>query len=163
MEDYEISRENAKKNIRIADHMLSVTFPLIKDTKLLLAIVENIFLSMTNAMTAVLCFERLYKRIPPFQDMFESKLNMFRERIVPAYNVDKGLVADMQEIKNIILEHKKSQIEFARKGRFVICSDSYKLRTLGIPEIKNYVAKAKLFIEEMDNILRKNEGLLKQG
>jgi len=161
MENYEISREKAQKNIKIADHMLSVTYPLIKDTKLLLAIIENIFLAMTNAMASVLYFERMYKRIPPFQDTFESKLNIFREKLVHKYNIDKGLVADMQEIKTIILEHKQSQVEFKRKDRFVICSDSYKLRTLGLNDIKNYLSKAKLFIEEMDNILKKNEGISK--
>lgn len=163
MEKYEISREKAKRNIQIADHMLSVTYPLIKDTKLLLAIIENIFLAMTNAMASVLYFERMYKRIPPFQDTFESKLNIFREKLVHRYNIDKGLVADIQEIKNIILEHKKSRVEFKRKDRFVICSDNYKLRTLGIKDIKNYLAKAKLFIEEMANILKKNEGIFKQS
>ena len=153
--------EKAKKNFHIADHMLSVTYPLIKDTKLLLAIIENIFLSMTNAMGAVLSLERTYKRVPCFSETFESKLNVFREKIINQHGVDRALITSMREVKNIILEHKKSQMEFTRKGRFVICSDNYRLRTLGVPEIKTYLAKAKLFIQEMDNILKKNEGLSK--
>jgi len=157
MEQFEAAREKAKKNIQIADHMLSVTYPLIKDTKLLLAIIENIFLAMTNAMTSVLYHERMYKRIPPFQNSFESKFNIFKERLVHKYEIDKSLVADIREIKNIILEHKKSPIEFKRKDRFVICSSTYKLRTLGIADIKNYLARAKIFIQAMDNILDKNE------
>jgi hypothetical protein len=156
MELYEDAREKAKKNIQIADHMLSVTYPLIKDTKLLLAIIENIFLAMTNSMASVLYRERMYKRIPPFQNSFESKFNVFRERFVHKYNIDKSLVADMQEIKNIIVEHKKSPIEFQRKDRFVICSSTYKLRTLSLNDIKNYLERAKIFIQEMDNILNKN-------
>lgn len=157
MELFELARHKSKKNIQIADHMLFVTYPLIKDTKLLLAIIENIFLAMANAMDSVLYHERMYKRIPPFQNSFESKFNIFRERIVHKYNIDKSLVADMQEIKNIIAEHKKSPVEFTRKDRFVICSSNYKLRTLSLNDIKNYLARAKIFIQAMDSILNKNE------
>ncbi|MBW2993317.1 hypothetical protein KY317_01960 [Candidatus Woesearchaeota archaeon] len=161
MDNYKISMEKARKNFHIADHMLSVTYPLIKDTKLLLAIIENIFLSMTNAMAAVLSLERTYKRVPSFSETFEGKMNVFREKIADQHGVNREFITNMQEIKSIILEHKKSQMEFARKGRFVICSDNYRLRTLGIPEIKIYLSKAKLFIQEMDNIIKKNEGLSK--
>ena len=65
MEQFQESRDNAKKKIQIADHMLGVTYPLVKDTKLLVVIMENIFLAYTNAMAAILYHERLFKRIPP--------------------------------------------------------------------------------------------------
>ena len=156
MEKYQSAIEKAKKNIQIADHMLTVTYPLVKDTKLLLAIMENIFLSMANAMVSVLYFDRMYKRIPSFSESFEGKFNAFKQHCVHRYGIDKSYVGDVQEIKNIIIEHKKSPVEFIRKDRFVICTDNYKLRTLSIADIKSYLTKAKLFIEEMENIISKN-------
>lgn len=161
MEKFQEARDKAKKNIQIADHMLSVTYPLIKDTKLLLAIMENIFLAYTNAMGAILYHDRLFKKIPPFQETFESKFNMFKERCVIRHNLDKGHITDIQNIKDIIVEHKKSPVEFVRKDRFVICSDSYRMRAIGVNEIADYINKAKLFIQEMDDIVCENEGIFR--
>ena len=163
MEKFQEVRDKSKKHIQIADHMLSVTYPLVKDPKLLLAVIENIFLAYTNAIGCLLYYERLFKRIPPFQENFESKFHMFKETCVLKYNIDKSYVADIQDIKNIIIEHKKSPIEFARKDRFVICSNNYKLETISVNEIKKHIDKAKLFIQEINNITNKDEGLFRQG
>ncbi len=162
MEKFQESRDSAKKNIKIADHMLSVTYPLVKDNKLLLAVIENIFLAYTNTIGSLLYYERLFKRIPPFQENFESKFNMFKEICVLKYNIDKSYIADIQDMKNIIIAHKKSPVEFARKDRFVICSNNYKLETISVNEIKKHIDKAKLFIQEINNITNKDEGLFRQ-
>jgi len=161
MEKFQEVRDKAKKNIQIADHMLSITYPLVKDTKLLLAIIENVFLAYTHSMSSVLYYDRLFKRIPHFQDNFESKFNIFKEISASKYGVDADHLKHIQEIKEIIVEHKKSPIEFVRKDRFVICSDNYRMKSIGVEEIKNYITKAKLFIQEMDNITKKNEGIFR--
>ena len=161
MELFQAAMERAKKNIHIADHMLSITYPLVKDTKLLLAIVENIFLAYTNAMSAILNQDRALKKIPPFNNNFESKFNIFRQRCVDRYKIDRGYIIEMQNLKDIILEHKKSPVEFVRRDRFVICSNNYKLKTITLEKIKGYLNKAKLFIGEVTNILSKNEGLFR--
>ncbi|MBW2978412.1 hypothetical protein KY331_06210 [Candidatus Woesearchaeota archaeon] len=161
MELFQTAMERAKKNIQIADHMLSVTYPLVKDTKLLLAIIENIFLTYTNAMSAILNQDRILKKIPPFKSTFESKFNIFKQRCVDRYKIDRSYVIEMQNLKEIIVEHKKSPVEFVRKDRFVICSSTYKLKTINLETIKSYLNKAKLFIGEVTNLLSKNEGLFR--
>ncbi len=161
MEKVHEAREKAKKKIHLADHILTVTYPLVKDTKLLLAVIENIFLAYTNAISSLLYFERLLKKIPPFQENFESKFMMFKETCIFKYNVNKSCIADIQDLKNIIMAHRRSPVEFTRKDRFVICSDNYKLKTISIDELKKQIDKAKLFIQEMNNIISKNEGLFR--
>jgi len=156
MEEFQKARDEAKKNIKIADHMLSVTYPLIKDPKLLLAIIENIFLAYTNAMNAIVYYDRLFKRIPPFQDSFESRFNVFRQRCLIKHNLPRNFATEIQELKDIITEHKNSPIEFSRNDKFVICSDNYRIKTISLNDIKNYIEKAKLFIQAMDNIVGKD-------
>src|SRR3989338_261446 len=87
MEKFQESRERARRNIQLADHMLTQTYPLVKDPKLLLAVIENIFLALTNAMASVLYYERLFKRIPPFHDNFESKFYLFKMKTAMKYNI----------------------------------------------------------------------------
>jgi hypothetical protein len=161
MERFQVARETARKNIRIADHMLTITYPMVKDPKLLLAVLENIFLSLTNAMGAVLYHERLFKRIPPFHDTFESKYNMFVAKVVPKYGIDRTMLNVMVEIKDILLEHKKSPVEFTRQNKFVICSDSYNMKTISLEQLKAYIAKTKVFVEQMARLTEKHEEIFR--
>ncbi|MCP3686213.1 MAG: hypothetical protein GY861_26500 [bacterium] len=134
-----------------------MTYPLVKDNRLLLAILENIFLGFTNTMSMILYHERLFKRIPPFHDNFESKMHLFNEKCVTVYKLDKNYMTVMREIKDLIVEHKKSPIEFTRKDTFVICSEDYKIKTLSVDQIKKYIQQAKTFFREVDVIVSKNE------
>ncbi|MBN1502689.1 hypothetical protein JW930_04030 [Candidatus Woesearchaeota archaeon] len=157
MEKYQEAREKSLKCLNIADHMLTMTYPLVRDSKLLVAVMENLFLAQANALAAILYWERLYKRIPPFHDNFESKLNLFRSYIIKKYNVSAGYIGLLQEVKELIYEHKQSAIEFSRKNRFVIASDDYRLKTLSMKQMKDILQKTKLFIEQILTLLEENE------
>jgi hypothetical protein len=159
MERFQEARDLAIKKIRVADHMLVMTYPLVQDPKLLLAILENVLEGLTYGMSAILYYERLFKRIPPFQDEFDSKFNMFKSKIVNKHNIDKGYIRLIEELREIIKEHKKSPIEFARKDKFVICSPTYKLKTVSIKEAKDYIAKSKQFLTVMEDVLSKAQPL----
>ena len=155
MEAYEDAREKAKRHIKIADHMLTQTYPLIQDPKLLVAVMSNIFSALTNSMSAMLYYDRLFKRIPPFHDSFESKFNIFRARCARRYNLGTESILLIQEIKEIIKEHKESQFEFSRKGKFVICSDNYRMKTISVEKMKDYIKKTKSFVAEMEKTVSK--------
>lgn len=157
MEKYEELKEIAKKKIQIADHMLTMTYPMVKDPKLLLAVMENVFLALTNSIGSLLHYERLYKRVPPFQDTFVSKFSIFKQKCVQRFNIDPELVFMVQEIKEIIMQHKKSPVEFTRNDSFVICSEDYKMKTISLEKMKNYILKSKLFVQNINNIIDKNQ------
>jgi hypothetical protein len=159
MEKFQELRENAKKKIGIADHMLTQTYPLVQDPKLLLSVLENVFLALTNSVGSVLYYERLFKRIPPFQENFDSKYNIFRARIVNRYNIDKKYVDILKDIKEMLLQHRKSQMEFTRKDKLVICDEEYRMKTLSINDIKEYIETTKEFIDISQQITKKDEKL----
>lgn len=161
MEEFQIVRDKARKNLKVADHMTFMTYPLVKDTRLLLSIMENIFLALTNSMGAILYYDRLFKRVPPFSDTYGSKYNLFKERCVRRYNLNKDYLKLMEEVKEIILQHKKSPVEFTRKDAFVICSDNYKIKTITVEKIKNYISKTKRFVKDMETITSKDERIFK--
>ena len=160
MELYQELREKARKNINIADHMIYMTYNVVKDPKLLLTIMDNIFLSLTYGMSSLLHYERMYKKVAAFPENFESKLELFKERVAPKYGIPLENIKMMQKVKDIILEHKRSPMEFVRGNKFVICNDSYKMRTLSVDEIKEYIKKTKEFLEQTEAVTKKNERLL---
>lgn len=161
MEKFQELREVAKKKLQLADHILTMTYPVVNDSKLFLAVVENLFLSLTNAMGSVLYFERVFKRIPPFHDNFSSKFNLFKEYAEKS-KLDAEYLRLIKEIKEIVVHHKKSPVEFARKDQFVICNGSFRTRTISENDIKNYISKTKSFIRDVESIVSKDEGLFAQ-
>ncbi len=158
MENFQIILENAKKHLKVADHMTYVTFPVVKDNKLMMIVMENLFLSLSNAMTALLEYELMMRRISPYGKMFDEKFEAFRNDIQHRYNFDKEQLLMIKRIKEIVVEHKRSPIEFSKDDKFVICSNSYEMKTVTIEQMKEFLAKTKIFIEEIDYILNTKEG-----
>ena len=157
MENYQKYLREASRTFKIADHMISVTYPLVKDTKLLLAILENIHITLQSCVSALVYHDRYFKRLPPFQETFESKFNMFRMKCVPNYNIKKSHIELIQTIQSLIKEHKSSPIEFIRKDKFVICSDHYNIKTLSLKDIREYISQTKYFMDNIQEIITKNE------
>jgi len=161
MEEFQRARDKAGEKLKLADHMLTQTYPLVKDPKLLLAVIENIFLALTSGIASILYYERTFKNIPPFVDNFENKFNLFKEKCVPKYNLRKEYIELISEIKEAVIAHRKSPIEFARKDNFVICSDNYKLKTITIEQIKKHIDLTKTFLKEASLIVGKNERIFR--
>ena len=159
MEKFQELREISKRKITLADHILTQTYPLLKDPKLLLAAIENIFLAYTNSISALLYYERLFKRIPNFQDTYESKFRIFEERCSFKYHIKEEDINIIKEIKNIIVQHRKSPIEFTREDQFIICSNDYSMKTIKYEQLKEMIINAKKFIDRISVITSKNEAI----
>jgi hypothetical protein len=145
MEKYEEFFIIAKEKIQVADHMITMTFPLVKDPKILFLSLQNIFLSMTSAIKGILTYERLNKRIPPYSDTFEGRILALND-CSTRYGITKKHIAIVRNIRDIITEHQQSPVEFTRDGKFVICSPTYKMKILSLEELKAYIRDARLFV-----------------
>ena len=159
MEDFQVLRDKAIQKIKIADHMLFMTYPLVKDPKLLLAIIENVFASLDFSMSALLHHERTFKNIPPFHDSFISRYEIFKNRMIPKYGLNANYVKLINDVRNVISEHKRSPVEFAHRDKFVICSPDYKIKTVDVSLVKKYIFETKIFVKTVNDIVSKNEGI----
>ena len=54
MEDYLVKRDTALKNLKTADHLLNITYPLVKDQKLFLSVLDHLFLALVNSIIELL-------------------------------------------------------------------------------------------------------------
>jgi hypothetical protein len=143
----------AMKKVKVADHMLTQTYPLIKDPKILVAVVNNLFNGCNFAMNSVLDFERKYKRIHLFSSNFEQKYYLFKTKISPRYNFNKDTVRVIKILHDIVLEHKRAPIEFSRQDKFVICNENYRMRTINVSQIKNYINLGRLLVVHCGEII----------
>ena len=161
MEKFQSLRKESFKNYQVADHILTVTYPLLKDTKLLLGVTDNLFLALNNAMSSVLHHERIFKLVPVFEDTFESRFNIFRYKCVPRYKINQEYMDLIQELREIITLHKKSPVEFRRKDRFIICTKNYRMRGITTNQLKIYLQKTKEFLNLAQEITSSKERFFK--
>ena len=162
MEKFQELRAYSKKKLDVADHMLSVTYPLLKDVKLLVAVMENTFLAYTNAMSSVLHYDRMFHKIPAFEDNFESKFNMFKQKSMVRHGINHKYLEDMQKIKILLMEHRKSPVEFSKKDKFVICSDKFDVKTISVKDMQRYKNNCRLFIQDVSSVTSKNEDIFRR-
>ncbi|MBI2650968.1 hypothetical protein HYX01_00680 [Candidatus Woesearchaeota archaeon] len=152
MEKFHELKDAAIKKLQIADHILTMTYPLVKDQRLLVSVLENLFLAFSYGMSSVLHYELFFKRVAPFPDNFASKFELFKN-CAAKYKFGNEHLRIMQEIKEIVLAHKKSPMTFSRNEDFVICNENYGLKRISANMLKEYINNAKLFIKNISTIL----------
>ena len=157
MEKYQELREKAKSTLNKADHMLTMTYPMLNEPKILISVNNNMLQAMEQAMTAILEYERLFKRIPAYHEDFISKANIFRDKIIPRHGIDPKYLKLMMDLREIMKAHEESPVEFTRKSKFVMADENYHLRTITATDLKKQLNKAKLFIDEATILTREND------
>jgi hypothetical protein len=128
--------QKAEFHFEVAEHLFKVTFPLAKDPKLLLGVIDNLAKSGEYVINCVLT-----KKTDSFPPDFISKLVMFR-RFVPKAQAE--LFSKLHDLNNL---HRTCPVEFRRGNTLVMCTNGYEMHTLSVPEIKQYLAIVKEIIE----------------
>lgn len=139
----------ARKRLGVADHILTQTYPLLQDPKLLLAVLQNIYGAVSAGIDALL--EHEADRVPqPLPQTFEARLALFHQHLAPHYAIPRGFLRFVGELRETIKEHEESPVEFARKESFVICDEGYRVKTLTVEQLTKYLERAKAFIAFME-------------
>lgn len=146
--------ERANKSFQTADHLAYVTYPLLKDPKLMMTVVENLYNAMVCGMDAFLQYERLYKRIFNLPDDFSSKMDIFK-KVAQRYNINREHIVVIDDLKNVIDYRRKAPVEFVRRERIIMCSDTYKIRSLNMDKVKEYITRSKPFFEKLNKTFKK--------
>ncbi|MDD5178058.1 MAG: hypothetical protein PHT54_02140 [Candidatus Nanoarchaeia archaeon] len=152
-EIYELVRKS-NELYNSADHLTYVTYPLVKDLKLIITILDNLHKSLELGMDAVLQYERLYKRIGPVPENFSARYELFKDNCVSKYGFNREHLLLMKDLREIIKNRKESPMEFIRKDKYVICSDDYGMKTITIDKVKNYIFQSKSFIIKLNTMFK---------
>lgn len=153
MEEHQKLIQEANRFLTVADHLAYMTYPLVKENRMLIAIMQNLDSALMHTMEAILQYDRLYKRIPPIPDNFDLKLDTFKNKCVNRYSLPRESIQLIKDIRLLIREHEKSPMEFSRKDKFVICSKEYRMKTLNIHKVKDYIMKSKPFMQSATRVL----------
>ncbi len=149
MEKFLENLAKAEKILHAADHMIYVTFPLIKDKRLLIKIIEEIRDAITACITSILQREYIYKRIKLYKDP-KANFKTFTEKCAPRYNIQNDEIKLILELFDFVEKHKQSPFEFIKNEKVVILSNNLKPKTLTAEKTKEFLTLAK-------NILKKTK------
>ena len=146
--------EEAEKTIRIADHMIYVTYPLIKDKNLLLKILIETKKGITECINSILQYEYFYKRINLRNDPKEN-FKIFEDKCSERYDITKDEIKLILELFELAKKHKESPFEFAKGEKVVIFTENSKTITVTIEKIKIFLEVAKKIIKKTKLKLQK--------
>ena len=152
MENVKFLLNEANKLINRADHLLYITYPLVKDSKIIANIAENLNTGLITAMEALLAYDKLYKRIPIYSEDFNIKFDIFRNKVAPRYNIERDYVVLIKDMKNFIENRKKSGVEFVKGDKFIIFQKN-RADTLSFDKIKQNLNSSKEFLKRVNRIL----------
>ena len=146
--------KDANRLMNSADHLAYVTYPLIKDNKLIITIAENLNSALLNLMEALLMYERAYKRIPPYPENFDMRLQIFKEKIANRYNIDRSYIVLIEDLKKLVYERKKSTMEFIRHDKYVLFNKNMSIKSITLEKVKKYLNESKPLFLKVNTLLK---------
>jgi hypothetical protein len=145
----------AEKKIHIVDHMIYVTFPLIKDKRLLLKILQEIKNAVMDCIRSILQYEYLYKRITLYKNP-KSNFKIFIEKCTPRYQITKEEINLILELFDFIEKHRESPFEFIKDDKVIILSNDLNPKTLTIEKTKEFLMLVKNILRKTRETFNKN-------
>lgn len=152
---YQKTLEQAQRHLQAARHLLRVTFPTLKDPKLLPGVTAQLFAAGEAAMEALLKYERQLRFIPPFGKSFASKFAAFRSSSAKRNHLDPAYLRLLAELQELISLQKSCPTEFRRQDEYILATNKFHLRTISKKEMESYFSRTRAFVQEIEKRLPK--------
>ncbi len=149
MEKFLENLEKAQTKIQTADHLTYMTFPLVKDKKLLFKIIREIRNGIADCINAILQREYLYKRISLYKDP-KTNFQTFRRKCAARYNITDTEIYLILDLFEVVEKHRQSPMEFIKGEKIVILSENMTKKTVSVEKIKEFLVVAKKLIKKTE-------------
>ncbi|RME54766.1 hypothetical protein D6777_02795 [Candidatus Woesearchaeota archaeon] len=142
---------DAKLRIDTADHLTFVTYPQVREVKMLYGITEHLNNAVNSLISAVVKYEMMYKRLPFIKN---KELELFKNKCATKYGLNYNDLRVIDEIINIVKFRKNAPVEFVRKDKFVICTENYKMKVINLHMVKDYLQMIKRFSNNVSRVIK---------
>lgn len=147
--------QEAQKITRTIDHMLYVTFPLIKDKRLLLKILSESKKAIAYCINAILQYEYLYKRINLYKDA-KSNFRIFRDICAKRYGINGNEIKHILDLFELVERHNQSSMEFMKEDKIIILSENMRQNALSLEKTKEFLSLTKNILEKTQKGIKPN-------
>jgi hypothetical protein len=139
----------AKKNIQTIDHMIYMTFPIVRENKFLLNILSKNSKVLKKLINSLLHYEYVYKRIKLYNNP-EKNFQTFENKVSKRYNFTVEEIKEIKEILQLAKKHKESSVEFPRKNKVVILSENMEKQIIDLDMIKKQINLLKRVFKKIE-------------
>lgn len=156
MEKFIENINNAEKIVQTIDHMIYVTFPLIKDKKLLIKIILDSKIAVSNCISSILQYEYLFKRISLYKDP-KTNFRIFEQKCAKRYQISEEEIKQILELFDIVKKHKESSFEFMKNEKVVILSEDLTQKIITIEKTKEFLILSKNILKKTKDTIQKSK------
>jgi hypothetical protein len=153
---YQEKLNAANKQMQNAQYLLDHTYKLANDPKVLMSVLIKVNEAYSLAIASLIYRDKDVKLISNFHDSEKSRMDLFTRKCVKRYSFEKQDVSTINELKEIIEDHKNSSVEFSRKKELVICDSKFKFKKVSIDTVKKFMDAAKSFVYKIEKIIQLN-------
>lgn len=146
----------AQRIIKACDHMVYVSYPLIKDKKLLIKIIVELKKAITYCINAILQYEYLFQKIKLSKDHKEN-LKIFTEKSSIRFGITKEETKKIIELFEIVEIHKHSPMEFSRDNKIVILTQNMNQQIVSLEKTKEFVQLTKEIFRKIRIKIKEDE------
>lgn len=146
----------ANRIIKACDHMIYVSYPLIKDKKLLIKILIELKKSVAYLINAILQYEYLYKQITLYKDA-KTNLQNFVNKSSKRFNITNSETKKILDLFEIIELHKNSPMEFTREDKVVILSENMKKQVITLELTKEFLIMSKEVLKKTKERIKSHQ------
>jgi len=143
--------EDAKRELKLADHITYVTYPLVKDKKLFISAFQHLHLSMVYAVKSFLIHERLYKRIRSVPMDSGLQVRFFINTYSNFFNFDS---ADWMLDVVRVAKNLETGVRVESKDDVFVLTSKLESIKIDVPSLKKYLSLVKSLLSGVEDKLK---------
>lgn len=130
--------KEADHSLQKANHLLKITFPLLKHKKILIRIIEEIKSSLLKQITAILYYEHINKNIK-ISKKSKKNFELFEKKLAKKYKINKKQLRTIKEILSLSRIQKESPVHILKEDKLILISKDLKQKNLTKETLNEYL------------------------
>lgn len=132
--------QTAQKELNLAEYLLHSTFPLTKDTKVLLGVLTHLYKAQERMLSALV------------------EKGEHSQKIVLAHKDFPKVCAEtdfavLQETQELQEEHLSCPVEFTKNEKVVLCDDNYVMKLVEAGALSKYLRTTKSLLKKIQLVV----------
>ncbi len=144
----------ATRIIKACDHMIYVSYPLIKDKKLLIKIIIELKKGVAYLINAILQYEYIFKQIKLYKDA-KSNLETFINKSAKRFNIKVQEIKILLELFDVVEIHKNSPMTFTKDEKVVILTENMNKEIITLEKTKEFLIASKNLLQKTKEKIRR--------
>ena len=156
MENYHELINKAQKEIDSSDHLLFVTYNIVKDSKFVFSVTNQLIDAVKYALEALLEFERKSKLIEPYPKQFNFMVETFKKKVAERREFEEKTLTFLKKLVTMEQTIDTSSLHFRRGDTYVLADEDFGTQSIELQTIKSYFSSAQEFVTKVGDIIEQD-------